>query len=110
MNIGAMNVRIIIQKNAVTTDDIGNHMNAWEDYFSCWATASGQSGDEGLTAGQTVDTDRMDLTVRYSSETAAVKPGTHRIIMGDRIYNRAHVDDMAFKHRSLKIHASLVRR
>ena len=110
MNIGAMNVRIVIQKNAVTTDDIGNHLNTWGDCFSCWATASGQSGDEGLTAGQTVDTDRMDLTVRYSSETAAVKPGTHRIIMGDRIYDIDHVDDMAFKHNSLKFHASLARR
>ena len=110
MNIGAMNVRIKIQKNIVTSDAIGNHLNAWEDYFSCWATASGQSGDEGLTAGQTVDTDKLDFTVRYSSETAAVSPGTHRIIMGDRIYNIDHVDDMAFKNNSLKFHASLARR
>lgn len=38
MNIAAMRVRVIFQKNAVTVDKYGNHKTGWTDYFSCWAT------------------------------------------------------------------------
>ena len=37
MHISAMNVRIMIQKNKVITDKIGNHRNEWSDYHSCYA-------------------------------------------------------------------------
>lgn len=110
MDIGKMNVKITIQKNELVTDSIGNHTSAWTDYFSCWATCSNQTGTEDDEAGQTLESDRMDFTVRYSSETAAVVSTQYRIILNDRIYNIDHVDDMAFKHHSLKFHATLARR
>ena len=110
MNIAAMRVRITIQKNATMVDEIGNHKSIWEDYFSCWATASNQTGKEENDVGQTLEEDKMDFTVRYSSETAAVTSKGFRIILNDRIYDIDHVDDMGFHKRSLKFHASLVRR
>lgn len=110
MDIAKMNVRIIIQKNETMIDAIGNHINNWTDYYSCWATASGQTGSEKDDAGQTLEDDRMDFTVRYSFETAAVISTKYRILLGNRIYNIDHVDDMGFHHRSLKFHATLVRR
>lgn len=110
MNVAAMNVRITIQKNELVTDKIGNHTNQWVDYFTCWATCSNQTGQEEDDAGQTLETDQMDFTVRYCSETAAVVSTKYRIIMDDRIYNILHVDDMAFKRNSLKFRAELVRR
>lgn len=110
MDIAGLNVRITIQKDEVVKDKIGNHTSVWKDYFSCWATASGQSGSESSDAGQTLEADQMDFTVRYSSETAQVVSTKYRILLGDRIYNIDHVDDMAFRHNSLKFHASLVRR
>ena len=111
MHVSAMNVRISIQKNAVVTDKIGNHKNVWADYYSCYATTSAKTGEkEGEETAQTVHAERMDFTVRYSSETAAITPDGFRILLGDRIYNIISVDDMAFKHRSLKFHAELVRR
>lgn len=54
--------------------------------------------------------ERIDFTVRYSSETAVVTTDKYRILLHDRIYNILSVDDMAFKHNSLKFHAELVRR
>ena len=72
MNIAGLNVRIMIQKNETVTDRIGNHRSAWTNYFSCWATASDQTGDEGEEASQIKEEDRIDFTVRYCSETAAV--------------------------------------
>ncbi|RRG07448.1 MAG: head-tail adaptor protein [Lactobacillus sp.] len=110
MDIGGLNVRITIQKNEVVTDKYGNHLIEWKDYFSCWATASGQTGQEEDEAGQTLESDRMNFTVRYCSETAAVVSTEYRIVLGDRIYNILHVDDMAFKKHSRKFLAELVRR
>ena len=87
MNIAGMRVRITIQKNATVVDRVGNHTSAWTDYFSCWATAvtSGLSSNEEEAAGHTEEADRLDITVRYSSETAAVNSKECRIMLGDRI-------------------------
>ena len=110
MHISALNIRILFQRNETLTDAIGNHRNQWTDYFSCYATASGQNGEEQDETGQTVENERIDFTVRYSSETAVVTTDKYRILLHDRIYNILSVDDMAFKHNSLKFHAELVRR
>lgn len=110
MDIAGLNVRITIQKNETVKDKIGNHKSVWKDYFTCWATCSNQTGSETDDAGQTLEEDKMDFTVRYSSETAAVVSTKYRIILNDRIYNIDHVDDMVFRHRSRKFHATLVRR
>ncbi|TCL60572.1 SPP1 family predicted phage head-tail adaptor [Kineothrix alysoides] len=110
MHISALNVRIVFQRNETLVDTIGNHRNLWTDYFSCYATVSGQSGDETEEAGQTLVSEKVSFTVRYSSETATIVPDGFRILLADRIYNILSVDNMAFKHNSLKFRAELVRR
>ena len=110
MNIAAMNVRIRFQKNSVVTDEIGNHTNEWVDYFSCYATVSDKTADETDAVGQIVTKERMDFTVRYCKETKIITSKNYRIILGGRIYNITSVDDMAFRHKSMKFHAELVRR
>ena len=112
MNIAGLRVRITIQKNETVTDQYGNHKSVWQDYFSCWATAvtSGLSSNEEEAAGHTVEADRLDITVRYSSETAAVNSKEYRIMLGDRIYNILSIDEMGFKHNSRKLHTQLSER
>ena len=112
MNIAGLRVRIIIQKSTTIVDSIGNHSSAWEDYFSCWATAmaSGKSAEEGEQAGHTVEADRMDFTVRWSSETAAVNSRQYRILFGDRIYDILSIDDIGFRHNSRKFQTRLIER
>ena len=109
MNIAGLRVRITIQRNMPMTDRNGNHTSAWNDYFSCWATAvaSGKSAEEDTEAGTTNEADRMDFTVRFSSETAAVNSKEYRILLGERIYDIIHVDDMGFRHNSRKIQTIL---
>jgi len=110
MDIARLNVRITFQKNVTTEDEIGNHINEWADVFSCHATTSTKIGEtETQAAAQTVSTEKLDFTVRYCSELSDVDPGTHRILLGNRIYNIISVDDMAFKHKSLKFHTELER-
>ena len=74
MDIGALRVRIIIQKSSTTADKYGNHISSWTDYFPCWATAttSGRQSDETEKAAVTQEKDSVDFTVRYSPEIAAV--------------------------------------
>ena len=50
MEISRMNERITIEKNTTVVDEVGNHINTWEEYFSCYTYASTyeaqESGDE----------------------------------------------------------------
>ena len=104
MNIAGLRVRVTFQKNETVVDRYGNHKAAWTDFFSCWATAtrSGKSAEETQNAGHTQETDRLDITVRWSSETAAVNAKQHRILLGERIYNIIAIDEMGFRHNSRK--------
>ena len=112
MNIAGLRVRITLQKHETVVDKYGNHTSAWTDYFSCWATAvtSGLSSKEEEAAGHTVEADRLDFTVRWSSETAVVNSKQYRVMLGGRIYNILSIDEMGFKHNSRKLHAQLSER
>lgn len=35
MDISLLNQKIMVQKNSITVDEIGNHLNTWEDFYSC---------------------------------------------------------------------------
>ena len=112
MIIAGLRVRITIQKNETVTDKYGNHKSAWTDYFKCWATAvaSGKSAEETEHAATTQEADRLDITVRWSSETAAVNSKQYRVLLGERIYNILSIDDMGFRHNSRKLHTQLTER
>ena len=112
MNISGLRVRITIQKNETVVDKYGNHTSSWTDYFSCWSTAtmSGKSAEETQNAGYTQEADRLDITVRYSSETAAVNAKQYRVLLGERIYNILGIDEMGFRHNSRKFFCQLTER
>ena len=112
MHISWLRARITIQKNETVVDQYGNHKSVWTDYFTCWATGStsGRNGDEAESAGHTTENNRVDFTVRWCSETAAVDAKHYRIILGERIFNILSVDEMDFRRISLKLNTELVER
>lgn len=112
MNIAALRVRITIQKNETVVDRYGNHKSTWADYFSCWATivTSGKGAEEALEAGTIHEADRLDMTVRYSTETAAVNSKQFRVLLSGRIYDILSIDEMGFRHNSRKFHTMLAER
>lgn len=110
MEISLLNVRIIIQKQETVVDEIGNHTNIWTDYFSCYATVSGEGGTETAVAGLTVDDSDLSFTVRYSRKTSAVDMLGYRILFGDGIYNILAIDHMNYKKKCLKFKCQKVRR
>ena len=40
MEIAKMNERITFEKNTTVVDKIGNHVNTWAEYFSCYTYAT----------------------------------------------------------------------
>lgn len=110
MDIALLNVKITVQKNTVTVDKIGNHKNEWTDYYSCYATASGESPSENTDAGTVVDNSKIDFTVRYCKAVSAVDSTGYRVIYGGEVYNILGIDHKNFKKRSVKLKCQKVRR
>ena len=110
MDIAAMNVRGTFQKNETVTDQYGNHKNVWTDYFTCYATISGENGQEQAVVGETVENTDMNVTVRYCSETAVVTSTGYRILFAGELYNILAIDHLNFKKRALKFKCRKERR
>ena len=110
MDISLMNVRILFQKNVVKTDKIGNHTNTWEDYYSCYATVSGESGTEKTAAGLVVDDSDISFSVRYCLVVSKIDSTGYRIIFNGAIYNILSIDHMNYKRKSVKVKCQKVRR
>ena len=104
MNIAALRTRVTFQKNVAKVDKYGNHRSEWSDYFTCWATISKQNRgtDETHNAGYTQEHDRLNITVRWCSETAVINAKEYRIIKDKQIYNIVDTDEMNYKHNSRK--------
>lgn len=72
MDIALLNVKITIQKSEVITDSIGNHRNAWTDFYTCFAIVSGEGGSEKSVAGLIVDDSDISFTVRYCKKLSVI--------------------------------------
>lgn len=110
MDIALLNVKIVIQKNTVVVDKIGNHKNEWVDYYSCYATVSGESPSENTDAGTVVDNSKIEFTVRYCKSVSAVDSTGYRVIYNGEIYNILGIDHKNFKKRLVKLKCKKVRR
>ena len=110
MNIGLLSVRITVQKSTTQTDSIGNHMNAWQEYYSCAATLSGETGQEADDAGITVDNTKADFTVRYCELTSALTPLRYRVIYNGERYDILSVDHLNNKRKAVKLRCQKARR
>lgn len=110
MDIAALNVKIMFQKNETVTDEIGNHKAVWNDYFSCHATVSGEGGTEAAMAGQIVDNADIAFTVRFCKAVQAVTATGYRIVFQGEIYNILAIDHLRFRRNALKFKCEKVRR
>ena len=102
MKIELLNVRIEIQKSTVVTDAVGNHKNEWVPYYSCFATVSAESPKEDSAAGTIVDNSKVDFTVRYCRDSAAVTSTGYRIVFKNEMYNILGVDNKKKKNKAVK--------
>ena len=110
MEIAKLRSRITIQKNTVEVDAIGNHTNAWVDYWSCAAYANLATAKEYGAAGQSLGRDTLVFEVRWCERLRALDSTKFRILSGGNIYNITCVDDVQFRHERLKLTAQRERR
>lgn len=103
MDIALMNVRITFQKNEVVTDKIGNHKNAWSDFYSCYATVSGEGGSEKAVAGLVVEDSDISFTVRYCRALSDIDSTKCRVLFDGAVYNIVSIDHMCFNFHHLKV-------
>ena len=113
MNIGLLNEKVTFQKNELVVDAIGNHKNAWVDFYSCSATIGGEglaSSKEKEEAGTIVEDVGMTVIIRYCKKASEIGSTTHRLIFHGEIYDITNVNHMNFKKKSLKFGCRKVRR
>ena len=110
MDVALLNVRIIFQRNSVTVDAIGNHKNEWTDFYSCYATVSGEGGSEKAVAGLVVEDSDLSFTVRYCKKAEEVTADGFRILFGEQLYNIVSIDHLNYKRKALKFKCEKVRR
>lgn len=107
MDIELLNAKIIIQKNETISDEIGNHQNAWINYYSCHATVSGEAtsflGSEEEKAALTVDHSNLDFTIRWCDKAKVIDITHYRVLFNEESYNIIAIDHMNYKRKCLKL-------
>ena len=105
MDVALLNERVTFQKNEAVVDGVGNHMNVWTDYYTCFATIGGEGmagSKEEQAAGTTVEDFSMTVSVRYCRRAAAIDSTHYRVMFMGGIYNIVNIDHMNFRKKSLK--------
>ena len=113
MDIAAMNEKITIQKNVPTVDSVGNHIDAWTDYYTCHCTVSGEENSvssESDEAGQKVDKGKIAFTVRWCSALNSVNSTGYRVSFKNCLFDITGIDHMGYKKKSVKIMCMKARR
>lgn len=97
-----MNERITVEKNTTVKDKVGNHVNTWEEYFSCFTYASTYEAEE--RSGEVTTEERtVVFSVRYCSELKNLNSTNFRIRFHGEIYNIRSVDMMNYQRREIKL-------
>ena len=110
MEIAALRVKIMFQRQKAVVDGIGNHTNRWEDYFACRATVGGEGGTEKAVAGTTVEDADISFTVCFCRAAEAVSSSGFRIVFREELYDILAVDHLNYKKKALKFRCRKVRR
>ena len=110
MNIALLNTRITIQQQTTTVDTIGNHINTWQDYYTCAATVSGETNGETEEAATTVDDTNACFTIRYCALVSAITNTNFRVDFDGQLYDILSVDHQNYKRKSIKPHCRKARR
>lgn len=93
--------RILFQKNEAYTDKYKNHINAWADYFSCYAYAGTYQASED---GDVVVTDERSVTfeARWCPELADAVSTQYRIVFRGENFNILSVDMMNYQRKTIR--------
>ncbi len=110
MKVIDLNSKIIIEKNSIVKDKIGNHKAEWKEFYLCKAKAKENSGYEKNVAGNVVEKTDISFIVRFCKKTSLINQTEYRIRFNKEIYNIVFIDHMSYKNRYLKFLCKKVKR
>jgi len=84
--------RITIQKQEVTTDDIGQQISGWVDWQNAWAEINSLYGDEYYAAAAINEQDTLKLTLRYAVFINEMDKINYQIIYKNKPYDIKNID------------------
>ena len=102
MDIARLKVRITIEKSTVKVDEIGNHTNGWEDYYSCYAHPNTYTVDE-TESKVDYENKTIAFSVRACEKTKALTSIGFRVQFEGQVYNIVSIDKMNYDNKEIKI-------
>ena len=105
MNAGAYRERVVIQKNSITEDEIGNKKPIWTDYFKGHAYMNNLSGAEYWEAAQTQSQNTVVFIFRYHRKLSLINTKEYQLIHNGKSYNISSIDNVQYKNEIIKIRA-----
>lgn len=108
MNAGAYKSLVIIQKRITTVNENLIEQEEWVLYYKNYAYINKLSGSEFWAAAEVAAQNTVRFTFRWHEALDSVNPADYRILFWDRIFNITNVDDIQFKHETVKISATEV--
>ena len=83
VDIGKLNKRITIQKLSLTTDEYGNQIQQWSDFYTCWAAVSGINNREYWQARRQNEENILNFQIRHSKELRTCLVSGQKVIQCD---------------------------
>lgn len=102
MNIAKLNQRIQIQKAVSKTDEVGNVIQQWQDFYSCFASVNTAGGKE-RQKGDTEEQQTVSFTVRFCRKLAELSSVEYRIVFCEKFYNIVSVDFADYGRKTILI-------
>ena len=91
MDISKLNQRIRIQKGVSKTDEVGNVIRHWQDFYSCFAYVKTTGGKE-RQKGDTEEQHAVFFTIRFCNKLSVLSAVDYRIVFHEKTYNIVQVD------------------
>ena len=104
MDISKLNQRIQIQKAILKTDEVGNVIQQWQDFYSCFASVNTAGGKE-RQKGDTEEQQTVSFTVRFCRKLAELSSVEYRVVFREKFYNIVQVDFADYGGKTVKIKA-----
>ena len=104
MEIANLNQRIQIQKAISKTDEVGNVILQWQDFYSCFASVKTAGGKE-QQKGDTEELNSAAFAVRFCKKLSELSAVDYRIVFREKTYNIIQVDFADYDGKTVKIKA-----
>lgn len=104
MDISKLNQRILIQKGVSKTDDVGNVLLQWQDFYSCFASVKTAGGKE-QQKGDTEEQHSVAFAVVFAKKLSELSAVDYRIMFRGKNYNIVQVDFADYGGKTIKIKA-----